>query len=104
MPNPTPSRIRMPYSMRHFRNMSHHNDPRVMVAHANQMVRDYIVKRDDFTGTLDSAMWTATNTGTSSAAPVFNAQAGGAARFVTGGGNPGVSTLYGTNAIFNSDD
>lgn len=104
MPNPTLQRIAKPFSMQSARGTLHHGGQREIAFHSPLLVRDYFSKRDDFTGTLDSVYWTATNTGAASAAPVFNAQAGGAVRFVTGGGNPGVSTLYGTNAINVSDD
>lgn len=104
MPNPTQQRIAQAFSMRAARSTLHHGGQREVAMHAALLARDYQSKRDDFTGTLDTAFWTATNTGSGSASPVFNAQSGGAVRCVAGTTNPSSSVLYGTNVIYQVDD
>lgn len=105
MPNPHPDRIEMPWSMKHARSTGL-NDPREIALLAPILKRDYYYFHDDFDNLTiaNNDYWSVASTGAGAADPVLNVQSGGAARFTTGGGNPGVSTLYGTNAIHNSND
>lgn len=102
--NPNPGLELRPFTRYHGRRTSGGASPILDAWEWNQKPFDAYWRVDDFDGTINSVYWTLTNTGAASAAPVFNAQQNGAMRFVTGGGNPGVSVAYGPNAIFGSDD
>lgn len=105
MPNPSPHNIQMPFSMKHARSSGFFN-PRAIALLAPILTRDYYYFKDDFDNLAiaSNTYWATATTGAGGAAPVLNVQPGGAARFTTGGGNPGVSTLYGAAAIHATDD
>lgn len=104
MANPNPGLLMRPFTQFHMRKTLGGSAPELAALEWSNKPFDGYWRVDDFDGTINAVYWTLTNTGAGSAAPVYNAQAGGAARFVTGGGNPGVSVAYGPNAQFISDD
>ena len=106
MPNPTPSRLQQPYSRKHARSAGF-TDPRQIVLLADNLTRDYYTYKDEFdTVTVaNNDYWSVSNTGAGAADPVKSLALGQpSCIFTTGGGNPGVSTLYGTDAAVPSGD
>ena len=106
MPNPTPRRIPHPYSIQHARSTKL-TDPRVIAMLAPILGADYYIHRDDFDNLAmaTNIYWALANTGAGAANPALSTTLGiPTCIFTTGGGDPGVSTLYGTAAIHPSDD
>ena len=106
MPNPTPSRIQQPYSRKHARSAGF-TDPRQIVLLADNLTRDYYTYKDEFdTVTVaNNDYWSVSSIGAAAADPIKSLALGQpSCIFTTGGGNPGVSTLYGTDAAVPSGD
>lgn len=107
--NPSPHKVQQPFSMKHARSGgTYHTSFRDIVMHAPLLARDYYHTRFDFDNLAIASMpfWAVSSTGAGAADPVLGTPAVGlehVAVFTTGGGNPGVSTLYGAQK-FDSDD
>ncbi len=106
MANPTAQRIEQAFSLRHARS-TRLQDPRIIAMLAPLLIRDYYVHDDYFDNEAiaNNDYWSLASTGAGAADPVLSTALGiNTCAFVTGGGNPGVSTLHGTTAVHQSAD
>lgn len=108
MVNPTPVGMQMPWSLKSLRmGGSSNRSNQDVINQMGEASRDFYDFKDNFNHetVANDAFWTAAATGAGSASPVYAVLTGcgDSVAFVTGGGNPGVSVLYGKNLICYSD-